>query len=774
MSKNTPKNMSKKLTPILLSAAIFYAGTAFAATNFSLQNNLIGATSAVKAQGKNGAGITFGVIDSGVAAPWVGFSPSSIDTAKSACMISGCSKTLAIRDDNGHGTFVSSQLVGNVPSVGMSGIATSGKVLAVKVLNAQGSGNSNDLNKGIRYAVDNGAQILNLSLGPSGTPSQQAAFYQSIASAVNYAASKNAVIVFAGGNSAQAFSGGANISGFTDAALARTIFVGSTNANLGLSSFSNTAGTGAFISTTNKKVNYNSMWLMADGEAVWGASNYNTPSFGYSYITQMSGTSMAAPQVAGAAGLLAARWNFLLGTGKITEILEKTAQDLGAKGVDNTYGYGFLRIDNAMQPIGTLTVPVNGKNVSVANSQIVSSSSLGNMSKVSTALKTSTAYDDYKRDFTVNTPTVTTSSTTSSTSTTAAKQVSSTNVSSTRKFVSFDEGVSFSYAGDTNFSGSQTVEDTGSQLQTLFSEGADPLRESKKNWLVSYEQKGLYLSYGEGSSGSMLFSDARWGGDSVFFNTDSSTRTSLLGVVDNANFSAVGIDVGTDSKVAFGFLYANNSNDDLGLTNMNETSATGTAIAYTTKATENSKISFTSSILNEENSLLGSVSGGVVGFGKSTSSVAFGVGGEYDFENDLSLGLDLNYSTTNATKNPDSLITSTSRLQSYSANLALTKKNLATTDDKLGFSIIKPMRVFSGSANLSLPTGADDEGNPIIQNQTVSLAASGSETNFTLSYFYPFTEDLDTNVNFSYRNDADNIAGNTDGAAMLKIRYSFN
>ena len=257
-------------------------------------------------------------------------------------------------DDNGHGTFVTSEIIGGVPGIGLVGVAPAANAIEVKVLNAAGSGSTTDIAQGIITAVNMGAQVLYLSLGPVGTSMQNAAFYQGLASAVNYAASKNAIVVFAGGNSTQALNGGYYVSGFTDAALSHMFFMGSTNASKQLSSFSNIPGAGGFISTSGKFVPYDSMWMMADGENIWGASNYSSAQYGYDYITQMSGTSMAAPQGAGAAGLLASRWPFLLAQGTIPAILEITATDLGGKGADVVYGDGFLNVAQAMQPVGTL------------------------------------------------------------------------------------------------------------------------------------------------------------------------------------------------------------------------------------------------------------------------------------------------------------------------------------------------------------------------------------------------------------------------------------
>ena len=398
------------LKAVLTTTALsLFAFSAIAAVNpdaYSPQNLLTGATPTVQASANNGAGITVGVIDTGGTASWLGF--QGYNGIKTQGVISGvdcispCS-TAALKsgniDDNGHGTFVTSEIIGGVPSIGLVGVAPSANALEVKVLNSQGAGVSTDVANGIIYAVNHGANVINMSLGPSGTAAQQTSFYQSIASAVNYAASKNVVVVFAGGNSSQVFAAGGNINGFTDAAIANMIFVGSTNTQGKLSSFSNTPGSAGFVSTTGKFYAYDTKWVMADGENIWGASNYSTAQYGYGYITQMSGTSMAAPQAAGVAALLASRWNFLLTKDLIPTIIEQTAQYLGTKGINTTYGDGFLQANLAMNPIGSLTVPINGKNVVVSASQILSGAALGNVGAISAALKNVTGYDNYNRNY---------------------------------------------------------------------------------------------------------------------------------------------------------------------------------------------------------------------------------------------------------------------------------------------------------------------------------------------------------------------------------------
>ena len=303
MSHNIRKS-SLLSTIFLLSITVSHNAFAVPA-NLSIPNDLSGAT-AVMAGANYGAGIVFGDLDTGITPQWIGFTPDyngqgvyNIDTVNSGVCLNGvCTAGGVLSDGNGHGTFTASQIVGGVQTAdaNFSGVARAGKLISVQVLNAQGAGTSADIANGIRYAVDHGAQVLNLSLGPSGFATQQAAFYTSMASAINYAASKNVYVVFAGGNSNQNLAGGLKVTGYTDAAIQRLIFVGSTNAGNGvnasttkISSFSNKPGSGSFVSTTGKTTADKNIWVMANGgeikktffqttlvNGIWGASNLNS------------------------------------------------------------------------------------------------------------------------------------------------------------------------------------------------------------------------------------------------------------------------------------------------------------------------------------------------------------------------------------------------------------------------------------------------------------------------------------------------------------------
>jgi thermitase len=175
-------------------------------------------------------------------------------------------------DLNNHGTHcagIAAAVTNNAK--GIAGMAPNVSVLAVRVLDANGSGSLDDVANGIYYAVDNGAKVVSLSLGGSSGAT-------SLQNAVNYAASKGVVVVAAAGNES---TSAPSYPGYYSNAIA----VAATDSSDYLASFSN----------------YGS-WVDVAAPGVDIASTIRNG--GYAY---MSGTSMATPLVAGIAGLLASQ-----------------------------------------------------------------------------------------------------------------------------------------------------------------------------------------------------------------------------------------------------------------------------------------------------------------------------------------------------------------------------------------------------------------------------------------------------------------------------------
>jgi subtilisin family serine protease len=210
-------------------------------------------------------------------------------------------------DDNGHGTHVAG-IVGAATNnaTGVASIGRDTSLMPVKVLTQYSGGNHATTASGVTWAVDNGADILNLSLGSSSSS-------QTLEDAIDYAASHGVVVVGAAGN-------GNTSSPFYPAAYESVIAVGATDANDERYSSSNY---GAWLD------------VMAPGVSIystnWGPSEYNT----------RTGTSQAAPHVAGLVGLMLAANPDLTPT-DVAGLIMETAADLGDEGTDDYFGHGRI------------------------------------------------------------------------------------------------------------------------------------------------------------------------------------------------------------------------------------------------------------------------------------------------------------------------------------------------------------------------------------------------------------------------------------------------
>ncbi len=138
-----------------------------------------------------GAGITVAVVDSGVQANHPDLSGR---VRPGAAIVNGVVQTGSGGTDvNGHGTHVAGIVGAGENGVGIVGIAPRATILPVRVLDEQGVGPNSDIGKGITWAVDHGAQVINVSIGSD----TKAA---SVTTAVSYAVAHGVVVVAAAGN----------------------------------------------------------------------------------------------------------------------------------------------------------------------------------------------------------------------------------------------------------------------------------------------------------------------------------------------------------------------------------------------------------------------------------------------------------------------------------------------------------------------------------------------------------------------------------------------
>ena len=207
-----------------------------------------------------------------------------------------------------HGTHVTGTIMAEQDnSQGISGLAPKTKVMVVRVLNSLGTGYSSDIAEGIVYAVDNGARVLNLSLGGTSLSSME---YD----AVKYAWERGALIVCSAGNSGD----GLNPVEYP-CSLPYCISVGASDPSDNIASFS----------THNAFVE-----LAAPGVDILSTTvNGQYKSDGW------TGTSMSAPHVSGLTALLLSHYPDLANW-QARLLLRAAAIDRGSSGWDTYFGYG--------------------------------------------------------------------------------------------------------------------------------------------------------------------------------------------------------------------------------------------------------------------------------------------------------------------------------------------------------------------------------------------------------------------------------------------------
>lgn len=249
------------------------------------------------------------------------------------------------RDDNGHGTWVSGIVGANTnDGFGIAGISWRDRILPVKIMNANGTGDSSDLTAGIVWATDRGANVINMSVG--GFP-----YSQYVHDAVRYAWGRGVVLVGAAGNNA--------VEGpFYPASYPEVISVSASQVDDEFSSWSNygadvdVSAPGASILTTNCAV----------------CKPVEQDLSGDHRFTYISGTSFAAPNVAGVVALIWARYPTMTNA-QVVDRLKTTVDDLGYAGWDNRYGRGRV---NALRAVGGAApaIPLGGQDAAEGNNTL--------------------------------------------------------------------------------------------------------------------------------------------------------------------------------------------------------------------------------------------------------------------------------------------------------------------------------------------------------------------------------------------------------------------
>jgi serine protease len=330
--------------------------------------------------------VTVAVLDSGLAYSGIAFnltqtSPQSIDGVVypalgtvhfqfAAAPDIGAGRVVSpydfIWDDNqpvdmdGHGTHVAGtigQLTNN--STGVAGMAFNVKLMPVKVIDGFWDayfespyfGTDDVVARGIRYAVDSGAKVLNMSIGREGPAAPV------VRDALEYAVSKGAFVAVAGGNE---FLEGNPIPRFAEyaAQINGVVAVGAVGPDRQRATYSSTgpyielmapggdstrAGTGGMVLQNTFDFDFTDTFLN-------GAAGFHAPRFDIFEYIYYEGTSMATAHVSGLAALLYQQG--ITKPAAIEAAMKRFATDLGTTGRDNQHGYGLINARATLRGLG--------------------------------------------------------------------------------------------------------------------------------------------------------------------------------------------------------------------------------------------------------------------------------------------------------------------------------------------------------------------------------------------------------------------------------------
>lgn len=280
-----------------------------------------------------GKGATVAVLDTGVTGPKSKY--PQVPDLKNTCFVPGydfAADTNDPYDVHSHGTHVASTIAESTNnSIGGVGIAFNACIMPVKVLSDQGYGDTADIAEGIRFAADNGAHVINMSLGGGG-------FSQVMQDAITYAVEKNVLIFCAAGNS------GRGVIEYP-AGMEGCLAVSSVGPDRKMAPYSSHGRDqnderGLFIAAPGGNMRdfgpEGGVWqstVNPENSSEWGMFPYQ-------------GTSMATPMAAGSAALLIS----VLGPGvdrqTVMDLMTSTAADAGD---EFKYGAGILDVGAAAE-----------------------------------------------------------------------------------------------------------------------------------------------------------------------------------------------------------------------------------------------------------------------------------------------------------------------------------------------------------------------------------------------------------------------------------------
>ncbi len=712
-------------------------------------------TQTIYAEGITGAGILVAIIDDGIdlGHPDLqqNISPLSLDIA------TGLYADVDVSSLNPHGTQLAGIIAAAKNDIGTQGVAYNAEILAIKAL-GEDYHTVHDVASGIDYAVANGARVINLSITYSSLPS-------SVKNSLDLAVEAGVLIVISAGNNLPSSSARASLDPISAYALlasanSQVLAVGAHDENNDLSYFSNRPG------EDGKNV-----YLLAPGidiitTTVGGGLHVLKPEADPQFFgidLDASGTSFAAPHVAGAAALMFEMFPNLTAR-EVVELLLTGATDVGAKGVDAITGYGIINLENSIQPQGTQSIPLGyaslAHNIPMSQTAFLSSPAFGDAFLRTQAFEGAFFQDKYRRAYKFDLRSLTPMPDISihlqdqikaQKNNRTVEVMSGPNTSlqfNLREVNWWENGVGeASQIGNDTLSGrtvnasafiSRSSLTPSTSLEFRHGFNKEPL----ETFALDMEE-AQDLNYGSTPFG---FSDIQGNGK---------------------NIKAQQI-LTSNSAIAFSFSTNTKKN------NFNSEAQTNASMSVSYRGALGDKVRFGIEFgqLAEGGGLIGSQSFGAFG-GLKGAKTHFGkIAASYKIKGLSIFGI-ISKGVTTIKNGRVGLISEFSPLRSTSFKTGVTFKNLLHKDRHLTLSLSQPLRITSGHAKVDIGTTINARDRIGREVRQLSLTPGGQELDFSMTYQIDFKR-FSLTSNILYRTNPGHIANSpSDTSLLLQLWSSF-
>lgn len=668
-------------------------------------------------------------------------------------------------DDHNHGSHVAGIIASANDGVGNTGVAPNARILPVKVLSASGSGDMGSIARGVDFARTNRARVINMSLGGSGGST-------TLLTALR-AAKTNSVIVAAAGNQGNSFRPLWPAAYATDSQIIGSmLIVGSVGPTNVISRFSNTPGTGGCVSTAAGQRCWKDFFVVAPGEGILSTGKDGN------YL-RMSGTSMATPFVAGAAALVLGQSPYLT-PAQVVDILKKSAVDLGARGVDTTYGWGLVNPTRAVSALGATRIATSGgMTLGFAGTGTIGGSNLRAPWAApvlrSHAVRNAVMFDEYGRDFQANLDQRTGSAGFSAFA--AAAQVPAS-----------WEAQSFATEGA---SLQAIVSDQELNSVAALTLGRDTQEGYSHFIAVARIVEDLDIAMGHRAPVAGVFNAldlAAGPAQDQMFLSAAALNSPYTSLAEGGTFGGVMWRSGQDWNFSAAYTASGNPDDALtwGQTALAETANAAdpiaaarprSATAFTAGAAYRADDAFTLgatlAVTDEQNGFLGSEETGAWALTADARTTSLGLQARLGLGDGWSATAAWSIGQSEVTPEAHGLMSEFSAVTSQSYGVALTKQGVFGTGDSVGFSVSRPLHVTDGHATVSASTGVTEARQIVYTRERIDLASSAPETQFEAGYAAPLSDTTRVSISALYQGNADGIEGKSSIGAVMRLRMEF-